>query len=100
VRAVHRLVQVDDVTWHTDDGKIVAHREDEGRGPVYRVIWGERGQDYNVIPWLGHGRYGLGVYINSTRTAVILRRDGDALVLEFADADGRSGWLAVPELDA
>jgi len=92
VRAVHRLEPLGADTW--GNGTITAQRADR----EFRVEWGERGQDHGYLR--PHGDcFARGLYINSTRTAVILRKDGDALVLEFADADGRSGWLAVPTID-
>ena len=93
VRATYRLEPLGADTW--GNGQVTAQRADR----EFRIEWGDRAQDHAYLR--PHGDcYARGIYINSTRTAAILRRDGLALVLEFADADGVSGWLAVPELDA
>ena len=92
VRATYRLLPLGADTW--GNGRVTAQRADR----EFRIEWGERGQDHAYLR--PHGDvFARGIYINSTRTAAILRKDGDALVLEFADADGVSGWLHIEGVD-
>jgi hypothetical protein len=92
VRATYILFPLGADTW--GNGIITAQRADR----EFRITWGDWAQDHAYLR--PHGDcFARGIYINSTRTAAILRRDGEALVLEFADADGISGWLHIEGVD-